>query len=83
MTSRDLPYLAKVGILAALYFAGGKLGLLLAVPQGNVTLAWPPTGIALAALLLFGLRLWPGVAAGAFLVTASTGVPLATAAAGI
>ena len=51
MTSRHLPYLAKVGILAALYFAGGKLGLLLAVPQGNVTLVWPPTGIALAAML--------------------------------
>ena len=80
MKSRYVPYLAKVGILAALYVAGGKLALLLAAPQGNVTLMWPPTGIALAALLLYGSRLWPGVAAGAFLVAASTGVPLATAA---
>jgi hypothetical protein len=62
MTSRRLPYLAKVGILGALYFAGGKLGLLLAVPQGNVTLVWPPTGIALAAMLSTTVSATIGVA---------------------
>ena len=51
MTSRHLPYLAKVGVLGALYFAAGKLELLPAVAQGNVTPVWPPTGIALAAML--------------------------------
>jgi hypothetical protein len=51
MRSRYLLYLAKIGILGALYFAAGILGLLLAVAQGNVTQVWPPTGIALAAML--------------------------------
>lgn len=47
--------------------------------NGNVALVWPPTGISLAALLLFGYWLWPGIALGAFLVTASTGTPLLVA----
>ncbi|MGH7370131.1 MAG: MASE1 domain-containing protein, partial [Candidatus Methylomirabilaceae bacterium] len=71
--------LAKAGGLAAIYFGAGKLGLSMAFVQGNVSPVWPPTGIALSALLLFGWRLWPGIALGALLVTASTGVPLATA----
>jgi integral membrane sensor domain MASE1 len=49
--SRSVVYVAKVGILAALYFAAGKLGLFLAIAQGNVTPVWPPAGIALAAML--------------------------------
>jgi signal transduction histidine kinase len=61
------------------YFAAAKAGLLLATVGAQVTLVWPPTGIALAALLLGGSRLWPGVALGATLVNASTGVSLATA----
>jgi integral membrane sensor domain MASE1 len=46
----------------------------------QVTAVWPPTGIALAALLLFGYRVWPGVVLGAFLANATTSAPLATAA---
>lgn len=77
---RFLPDVARMGVLAALYFAAATLGLSLAVVHNNVSLVWPPTGIALAALLLFGYRLWPGVALGAFLINASTDVTLATAA---
>ena len=72
-------YVVQVGALAAVYFAAAKAGLLLATVGAQVTLVWPPTGLALAALLLGGLRLWPGVALGATLVNASTGVSLATA----
>ncbi|MGH7429885.1 MAG: MASE1 domain-containing protein, partial [Candidatus Methylomirabilaceae bacterium] len=79
MTRGAVLDLAKAGGLAAIYFGAGKLGLSMAFVQGNVSPVWPPTGIALSALLLFGWRLWPGIALGAFLVTASTGVPLATA----
>jgi PAS domain S-box-containing protein len=50
--------------------------------SGFASLVWPPTGIALAALLLFGYRLWPAVALAAFLVNWQQGAPL-TAAAGI
>ena len=64
--------------VTALYMLSAFLGLKLAVVHGNVTAIWPPSGIALAALLLFGPRFWPAVAAGAFLVNYSTGVPLVT-----
>jgi integral membrane sensor domain MASE1 len=45
----------------------------------QVTAVWPPTGIALAALLLSDYRLWPGVALGAFLANATTHAPPAVA----
>src|ERR671936_198660 len=72
-------YVVQVGALTAVYVAAAKGGLLLATVGAQVTLVWPPTGIALAALLLGGSRLWPGVALGATLANASTGVPVATA----
>ncbi len=77
--SQFLPYLVRVGLLTAVYFGGGKLGLTLSSVEGIVTLVWPPTGIALAGLLLGGYRLWPGVALGAFLVNISAGAPPAAA----
>jgi len=59
-------------VLAAVYFAAGKLGLALAVMHPSASPVWPPTGIALAAVLLLGPRVWPAVFAGAWLVNAST-----------
>src|SRR5713101_5741618 len=47
---------------------------------GVASLCLGGAGIALAALLLFGYRLWPGIALGAFLINASTGIGLAVAA---
>jgi len=41
---------------------------------------WPPTGVALAALVLFGRNLWPGVFLGAVVVNVWTGAPLIVAA---
>jgi len=70
MTASAVRYLHQVGTLAAVYFAAAKGGLLLATVGAQVTLVWPPTGLALAALLLGGPRLWPGVALGATLVNA-------------
>lgn len=66
--------------VVALYILSASLGLKLAVVHGNVTAIWPPSGIALAALLLFGSRFWPAVAAGALLLNYSTGAPLAASA---
>ena len=45
----------------------GRLGRLAAPPPGIATVVWPPSGIALAALLIMGNRVWPGVWLGAFL----------------
>ena len=56
----------QVALLAAVYYAAAKLSLLLAIPPGYATAVWPPSGIALAALLLRGTRLWPGIWIGSF-----------------
>lgn len=61
--------------LAALYLAVGKLGLLLANVHSSVSPIWPGTGIALAALLLWGYEFWPAVFAGAFLVNVTAHLP--------
>jgi diguanylate cyclase (GGDEF)-like protein len=65
-------------VVAAAYYAAGKLGLRLAFVHPSSTPVWPPTGIALAALLLFGQRLAPGVFLGAFLVNITTAGSIAT-----
>ncbi|MFB7637085.1 MASE1 domain-containing protein [Streptomyces sp. NPDC056149] len=56
--------------LAAVYYGAAKVGLLeqVVVAGAVVTPLWPPTGIALSCLLLMGLRMWPGIALGTFLV---------------
>jgi PAS domain S-box-containing protein len=55
-----------IGALALIYFITARLGLRLALVHDSATAVWPPTGISLAALLLLGYRLWPGVLLGAF-----------------
>ncbi len=55
-----------VAALAAVYVAAARLGLSLAVLHPSATPVWPPTGIALAALLLLGRGAWPGIFLGAF-----------------
>ncbi len=72
--------LGLIALLTGLYLLTAKLGLALSVVGESVTLIWPPSGLSLAALLIFGYRLWPGVALGAFVVNALTAnVPLAAA----
>src|SRR5262245_8805649 len=67
--------------LAALYFGAGKLGLALAFVHPNASAVWPATGISIAAILLFGREVWPGVLLGAFAVNATTAsTPLLAAA---
>jgi len=73
-------YPEQVAILATVYIGAAKLGLTMAFVAEQVTAVWPPTGIALAALLFFGYRLWPGIALGAFLANATSNAPLAAAA---
>ena len=68
-------------LLSLAYFSSAKLGLSLATVANNVTLVWPPTGLALFALLVFGVRLWPWVFVGAFITNYTTGLSVAPAAA--
>jgi len=54
-------------LIAFFYLIAARLGLLLAYPGTNATPIWAPTGIALAAVLILGYRIWPGIAIGAFI----------------
>ncbi|MCI0332802.1 MAG: MASE1 domain-containing protein [Planctomycetes bacterium] len=66
-------------LVAAVYLASAKLGLSLAFVAEQVSAVWPPTGIALAAILLFGYQVWPGIALGAFVANVTTNEPILTA----
>ena len=61
-------YSLELTIVFASYFVAGQVGFAVPFTTGNVSPVWPPAGIALAALLLVGYRVWPAIAAGAFLV---------------
>ena len=63
---------AKLAAMAAAYYVVGRLGLLLAIPPGYATAVWPASGVALAGILLFGYRVWPGVLLGSFLINLRT-----------
>ena len=67
-TRRFLLFLA----LTSVYFTAGKLGLSIAFVHPSASPVWAPTGIALAALLVFGLGVWPAITIGAFLVNVTT-----------
>jgi signal transduction histidine kinase len=58
--------------LAAVYFSAAKSSLMLAVVHRSATAVWPPTGIALAGLLIFGYRMWPAITLGAFIANITT-----------
>jgi len=63
----------RIGVgFVFLYFLAGKSGLYFASIQPNASAVWPPAGIALAACLLFGQRIWPAIFVGAFLVNVTT-----------
>jgi integral membrane sensor domain MASE1 len=65
--NQELTTLTHVVMLIALYFLRGLVGRTTTFLSGSVDLVWPPASIALAAILLFGYRFWPGVAPGAVL----------------
>ena len=70
-----LAYLFKILLLAIVYHLAARLGLRMAYVQINTSPVWPPTGIAITALLIFGYRMWPGVTLGVLLGSLLTGAP--------
>jgi diguanylate cyclase (GGDEF)-like protein len=64
----SLRHVRRILALAIGYFGTGILGLLLAVPPGYASPVWPASGIALAGLLLWDSRVWPGIWVGSFFV---------------
>lgn len=63
----------RVALLALVYFLGGKLGLSMPYVGSNITLFWPPAGIALAAVMVWGVSCWPGIFLGAAAINLTTG----------
>jgi integral membrane sensor domain MASE1 len=78
MQSRHFSGLPFIGILAVIYFIVGKFGLMLASLHASASPVWPSAGIALAAIVLFGYRVWPAIFVGAFLVNVTTAGNVAT-----
>jgi signal transduction histidine kinase/integral membrane sensor domain MASE1 len=76
-SSARLRYLGGVALVAGAYYLTGRLGLELAYLDGAVAALWPPAGLGLAALFLYGIRLWPGVVIGDLLL-ADFSTPLGT-----
>lgn len=68
-------YALQLAIVFALYFGAGKLGLAIPFTSSNVSPIWPAAGIAVAAVLIWGIRVAPAIAFAAFLVNFLTGIP--------
>ncbi|MFH0933938.1 MAG: MASE1 domain-containing protein, partial [Pseudomonadota bacterium] len=78
MFGYDRTDLMRIAALSVVYFLTAKLGLALALLHNTVTLFWPPSGIALASLLIFGWRVFPAIFIGEFFANLMTGLPLAS-----
>src|SRR2546428_8597884 len=59
-------YWVLLSVVAGAYVASAKFGINLSVAHGVITPVWAPSGIALAALLILGVRFWPAIGVGAF-----------------
>jgi signal transduction histidine kinase len=70
-------YAGSVALVAFAYYLAGRLGLELAYLDGAVAAMWPPAGLGLAVLFLYGVRLWPGIVIGDLLL-ADFSTPLGT-----
>ncbi|HEY2081175.1 MAG TPA: MASE1 domain-containing protein [Verrucomicrobiae bacterium] len=70
-----IPKSVRMVVLAAAYFAAGKLGQLLTNGHSSVSPIWPASGVALAALLVWGIEFWPAVLVGACVVNLTASLP--------
>ena len=57
-------YLLMLALVALGYYVAGRIGLELAYLNGAVAALWPPAGLGLAVLFLYGVRLWPAIVVG-------------------
>jgi len=75
-----LRWLAHALVLAAAYFVVARIGLRYATIGPSISPVWPPTGLAVAALVILGPGYWPAILLGAFLANATTSIPILAAA---
>jgi signal transduction histidine kinase len=62
-------YVLTVAVVALAYYGAGRIGLELAYLNGAVAALWPPAGLGLAVLFLYGVRLWPAIVIGDLLLS--------------
>jgi integral membrane sensor domain MASE1/signal transduction histidine kinase len=74
-----IPHAARLAVLALAYFAAAKASLVFAIPPGYATAVWLPSGIAVAAVILWGSRCWPGLWLGAALANFTIGLSMPAA----
>ena len=67
---RTLTYGLEIAIIAVLYVGFGSTAQLFPAIAAVQTPLWPPTGLALAIILLRGSRIWPGIFIGSLATTA-------------
>jgi signal transduction histidine kinase len=75
MRKLKLLHINRAAVVCALtlaYYLAGRFGLSMASLNSSASPVWPPTGLALGAMILLGRWTWPAVLAGAFLVNLST-----------
>lgn len=72
--------LVQLVIIGGAYYLAARLSLRISLVGGVVTPIWPPTGIAVVALLRFGVRMWPAITVAALLVNLPINDSVATAA---
>ena len=73
------PHAARLAILALAYFAAAKASLVFAIPPGYATAVWLPSGVAVAAVVLWGRSCWPGLWLGAALANFSVNLSMLAA----
>src|SRR5262245_31500360 len=76
---RGLNYVAGLIGIGLTYFVLAKSGVALALIHPNASAIWPPTGFALAAILLWGYRTWPAIFLAALIANATAAVSIGTA----
>src|ERR1043166_1454150 len=78
LNPRKVRTLPAIGVLALIYFVAGFFSLKLAFVNPSASPVWPPAGIALAALIVVGYRVWPAIFVGAFFFNITTAGNLVT-----
>ena len=68
-------YLWRLVLVSLAYFLAGRLGLASPFTSGNISPVWPASGIAVAAILIYGYRIWPAILLGAFLTNFLSPIP--------
>jgi anti-anti-sigma factor len=63
-------YVGRLVLVGVVYYVAARLSLQVALVGNVVTPIWPPTGVAVVALLVYGFDVWPAISLAAFAVNA-------------